>query len=298
MKPFIYLCLCIFATLMFACTPGAVVVHENTYQPPPPPPPSPAPVQEATYQVFYDELSPYGRWIDYPGYGYVWAPNAEPDFQPYSSNGHWVYSDEGWTWVSNYQWGWAAFHYGRWFFEEGYGWLWLPGREWAPAWVTWGQSGNYYGWAPLAPRVELNERYTPPPHYWTFVPQEHITKLNVHDYVINRTNNVTIVKNVTIINNITNNKTVVNNNTNVTNNRTTVVYNKGPHINEVEKVTNTHVQVVNINENNKPTPTVVNKNKLVIYRPVIKEEPQAQKKSAPRQAEQYKPGTPKPQTNN
>jgi len=308
--PLVLVCMC----LMFACTPGAVVVHENTYQPPPRPaqsapppvytaPPAEAqPQPEATYQVFYDELTPYGRWIDYPGYGYVWSPNADPDFQPYSTNGHWVYSDEGWTWVSTYSWGWAPFHYGRWFYEDGYGWLWLPGKEWAPAWVTWGQSGTYLGWAPLAPKVEVSVRYTPPPHEWTFVPQEHITKVNVHDYVVNKTTNVTIVKNVTIINNINNNNstTVINNrnvtnnttnNTNITNNNVhkNVVYNRGPQINVVEKATNSHVQVVNIDEHKKPAATVVNNNKVTFYRPVIKEKVQVQKKPAPRSAETYKP---------
>ena len=45
-------------------------------------------------QTFYDELSPHGQWIDYPGYGYVWAPDMGPDFQPYQTGGHWVWSDE------------------------------------------------------------------------------------------------------------------------------------------------------------------------------------------------------------
>ncbi|HWB62342.1 MAG TPA: hypothetical protein VG603_02445 [Chitinophagales bacterium] len=26
---------------------------------------------EVTFQVFYDELSPYGAWVNYPTYGYV-----------------------------------------------------------------------------------------------------------------------------------------------------------------------------------------------------------------------------------
>src|ERR1700761_1436748 len=44
-----------------------------------------------TDQVFYDELSPYGNWIDYPDYGYVWAPaDVGPDFRPYATNGYWV----------------------------------------------------------------------------------------------------------------------------------------------------------------------------------------------------------------
>ena len=37
-----------------------------------------------SFQTFYDELSPYGDWISYPEYGYVWRPdNRYSDFQPY-----------------------------------------------------------------------------------------------------------------------------------------------------------------------------------------------------------------------
>src|SRR5665213_4135824 len=31
-----------------------------------------------TYQEFYNNLSPYGNWVNYQDYGYVWVPNA-PD---------------------------------------------------------------------------------------------------------------------------------------------------------------------------------------------------------------------------
>jgi hypothetical protein len=182
----------------------------------------------------------------------------------------------------------------------------MPGREWAPAWVTWGHASGYFGWAPLAPNIRAEENWTPPAHAWTFVPQEHIMKPNVHDYVVNKTNNVTIVKNVTIINNVNttvnNNRTVINNNnrtnnttvnnTTVNNNnsRNTAIFNRGPRVNEVENVTNTKVQAVNINENNKPSKTVVSNNKLVIYRPVIKAEANPQQKAAPRKIETYKSG--------
>ena len=44
--------------------------------------------RDVSYQTFYDELSPHGQWIDYPGQGYVWVPDADQDFQPYSTNGH------------------------------------------------------------------------------------------------------------------------------------------------------------------------------------------------------------------
>ena len=102
-------------------------------------------------QVFYDDLSPYGQWVNDPDYGYVWAPSVASDFSPYSSDGHWVLTDEGWTWVSDYPWGWAPFHYGRWNFNPAFGWIWIPDTVWGPAWVSWRRSPGYYGWAPLGP---------------------------------------------------------------------------------------------------------------------------------------------------
>jgi len=276
---------------------------------------------EVTYQVFYDELAPFGRWINYPEYGNVWLPNVGSGFQPYATNGHWVFSNAGWTWVSNYNWGWATFHYGRWFFEEGYGWLWLPGHEWAPAWVTWGHSGAYYGWAPLGPRINAGDEWSPPSHAWTFVPQEHMNKPDLEHYAMDRKSNTNFVKNVTIIDNHTinvtnNNSTVVNNNSSVVN-RTAVInnnsnnsnthnsdvvnnqhgnntqFNTGPHVTEVEKAANTRIQPVNINEHSKPALSTVNDNKLYMYKPTIMhDEKQKQiisNKPAPKNVEQYKP---------
>ena len=134
------------AASLFIASCGPTTVVQDSYQP------APAPVApEVSYQSFYDQLSPYGNWINYPGYGYVWMPNTGPDFQPYATNGNWIYTNAGWTWASNYSWGWAPFHYGRWFYENGYGWMWVPGNEWAPAWVSWRGGGDYYGWAPLVP---------------------------------------------------------------------------------------------------------------------------------------------------
>ncbi len=85
-----------------------------------------------SFGVFYNELSPYGQWVDYPNYGYVWIPSTGPDFAPYSSNGHWIFTNYGWTWVSDYSWGWAPFHYGRWDYDDFYGWFWVPDNEWGP----------------------------------------------------------------------------------------------------------------------------------------------------------------------
>jgi hypothetical protein len=251
--------------------------------------------------MFYDELSPYGRWIDYPEYGYVWKPNVDQGFRPYATNGHWVYSDAGWTWVSDFSWGWAAFHYGRWFHDDNYGWMWLPGHQWAPAWVTWGQSGNYYGWAPVPPKVDVNSGWKPKNEDWNFVPAQHINKVDVNNYVVK--NDVTVINKTTIINNVTNNnvtnnvtKNVTNNNVtnnNITNNRNTntVIYNAGPKVNEIENITNVKIQQVKINEGNKPGQTVVNNNNIVIFRPVIKENKPQENKPAPQKVENYKPNS-------
>ena len=128
-------------------------------------------------QTFYDELSPHGRWIDYPDYGYVWAPDMGSDFQPYQTGGHWVWSDEyDWMWVSDYSWGWAPFHYGRWFHDPFYGWMWVPGHDWSPAWVSWRTGGDYYGWAPIRPGINISigfGNYNPPSNYWCFAPRQH-----------------------------------------------------------------------------------------------------------------------------
>ncbi|MGH7951871.1 MAG: DUF6600 domain-containing protein [Limisphaerales bacterium] len=103
---------------------------------------------------FYDALAPYGTWMDVPAYGWCWQPTVEvvnSDWQPYSNNGGWLWTDQGWYWNSYYSWGWAPFHYGRWCQYPGYGWLWCPDDVWGPAWVCWRDYPGYCGWAPLPP---------------------------------------------------------------------------------------------------------------------------------------------------
>jgi hypothetical protein len=130
-----------------------------------PAPPAPAtetqyiytsPPTQVTYNYFYETLSPYGSWMELPGYGWCWQPTCgvvDPLWQPYWHRGHWAYTDCGWYWASDYSWGWAPFHYGRWSRHHGHGWLWSPGYVWGPAWVTWRHWDTYCGWAPLPPEV-------------------------------------------------------------------------------------------------------------------------------------------------
>src|SRR5580704_8418203 len=56
---------------------------------------------------FYSDLSPYGQWVDLAGYGWCWQPTVvagNPQWQPYSDDGHWIYTDAGWFWQSDYPW--------------------------------------------------------------------------------------------------------------------------------------------------------------------------------------------------
>jgi hypothetical protein len=214
-----------------------------------------------SYQTFYDELSPYGSWIRYGDYNYVWCPAQGPDFTPYSTNGYWAYSEYGWTWVSNYNWGWAPFHYGRWMRDASIGWLWVPGNTWAPAWVTWGQYNGYYGWAPIGPNVNNYDGYRPPVDQWCFVPKNYITDHEVYNHVVNHQNNTVIINN-----NVTN-ITIINN----YNTYNSANFNAGPRRENVETATGHKVQPMTISVTNKPLPANqrVNNNNISIYRPAI-----------------------------
>lgn len=150
--------------------------------------------QPITIQTFYDQLTPYGQWINYPAYGYVFIPNVGPGFIPYSTAGHWEYTDAyGWTWASDYPWGWACFHYGRWNFDPSYGWFWVPDLQWGPAWVVWRNSEEYYGWAPLPSGIDIsmniNNGYGIPSDYWCFVPNRYMGDPYIYNYYMPRGNN-------------------------------------------------------------------------------------------------------------
>ena len=108
---------------------------------------------QLNFDFFYDTLAPYGEWSSVGDYGYVWHPaDVDEDWTPYS-DGYWAYTDAGWTWVSYEEWGGIPYHYGRWVRVEDYGWCWVPDYEWGPAWVSWRQSDDYVGWAPLPPEA-------------------------------------------------------------------------------------------------------------------------------------------------
>jgi len=214
----------------------------------------------ASYQVFYDGLSPYGNWVNYPNYGYVWMPDVDPGFSPYATAGHWVYTDDGWTWVSDYPWGWAPFHYGRWNYDDNYGWFWIPDNEWGPAWVSWRRSPGYYGWAPLGPGISMSvsfgRGYNESNDRWTFVNDRDITRSDLSNRYIDRSRNVTIINNSTVIVNVQKD------------NGRNSSYIAGPDRNDVQKVTHTTVKPIAIREGTSPGQHVSN-GALQIYRPQV-----------------------------
>ncbi len=208
-----------------------------------------------SYQTFYDELSPYGQWVNDPQYGNVWVPDAGNDFRPYYTNGQWAMTDYGNTWVSNYPWGWAPFHYGRWTYNPFYGWVWIPGNTWGPAWVSWRWGGGNCGWAPMAPGVSISMsfgNYNYPNDWWVFVGPQYLYQPNFHNHWRGPRYNSTYINQTTIINNTYNN---------------TYVY--GPRAHEVERVTNQRVNTHRIGRGERGR-TVVSNNTVNIYRPSVR----------------------------
>ncbi len=222
-------------------------------------------------QVFYDELSPYGQWIDYIDYGYVWIPNAEPDFVPYSSDGHWILTEYGWTWSSDYDWGWAAFHYGRWSFDNSFGWFWVPDNQWGPAWVNWRQYNEYYGWSPMEPGISLSisfrQSYDSNNDHWLFIRDRDFERSDMNRYYVGRSDRDRMVRNSTIIK-----RTYVDRTRNTT-------YVSGPSRESVQQATGRTISPVSVRENNKPGQNLRN-GQLEIYRPRI-EKDNAGRKTSP-----------------
>lgn len=216
--------------------------------------------ENISLQVFYDELSPYGTWIEDPNYGYVWVPQVDRDFSPYVTNGHWVYTDYGWTWVSDYPWGWAPFHYGRWFVDPMYGNVWVPDTEWGPAWVTWRQANGYFGWTPMGPGINIDiafgRSYNVPRERWVFVRDRDFMQYNLNRYCLDRSFNFRIFD-----------RSIVIRNTRFDNNRhSTYVF--GPRRDDVQRFSGRVINPVHVRDNDRPGHSY-DRGYLSIYRPQI-----------------------------
>jgi hypothetical protein len=234
--------------------------------------PTSAQQNNVSFQVFYDQLSPYGEWVNYPNWGYVWIPDAGADFVPYSTQGHWILTDDGWAWMSDYSWGWAPFHYGRWDYDQYYGWFWVPGNEWGPAWVSWRRADGYYGWAPLEPGISVSasfgRAYDSHNDHWMFVRDRDIDRTEINHYYINRTDQDRVVRYSSVINNT------------YVDNRRHTTYVTGPARTDFQKVSGRQVKPVTIQEYNKPGQNISNDH-FQIYRPVVIKNTDQRNKPAP-----------------
>lgn len=221
--------------------------------------------QDLSYREFYDDLSPYGQWIDDPSYGYVWSPNAGADFRPYYTSGHWMMTDYGNMWASDYSWGWAPFHYGRWTYNSFYGWLWIPDNEWGPSWVSWRYSNDYYGWAPMGPGISISMsygNYYPPENWWVFIPPMYIHHSNWHHHHHNEHGNHTIIQQTNFINNTYSN----NNHSYVT----------GPRSEQIQHFTHQPPKVYQVRDNPRQGKSIIQNNQVNVYRPNINSDNKSQ----------------------
>lgn len=236
-----------------------------------------SPPPEVSY--FYDELSPYGTWVQLDGAGWCWQPRAvvlDHGWRPYCDSGHWVYTDVGWFWQSDYSWGWAPFHYGRWWLDARCGWVWAPDRVWGPAWVTWRYEGDHCGWAPLPPHADFDMRlgyrfngapvaatfdFGLAPAHFTFVA---LKDFQSHDFAHHRMSSVEVTRIY--------NRTTVINNYEVRNN---VVINTGIKVDRVTAATHAPIHPVALREVSSRSAALAAsrgpaRTELAVYRPPLR----------------------------
>jgi uncharacterized protein DUF6600 len=174
-----------------------------------------------SYSTFYRKLEPYGDWMETGDYGYVFQPRQAAqsrDWRPYA-NGHWIFTDAGWTWISEEKFGWATYHYGRWTRLRSIGWVWVPGGEWAPAWVSWRKGDDYVGWAPLPPEAQFDRQtgihnwadnyYDIGPEQYAFVPANEFGRKLTPREILPVERNVTIINQTTNVTNIVHDNSVI-----------------------------------------------------------------------------------------
>ena len=180
---------------------------------------------DVSFDFFYSDLGPHGSWSVSGSYGRVWQPSVySSDWNPYL-DGHWVYTDLGWTWVSDYDWGDVCYHYGTWTVDPALGWVWVPGYVWAPSWVVFRTGPDYIGWAPVPPEFSIGVSFDGgriEANRFVFVSTSNFEAPRIRSIVVPRSQTTVIVNRTRIVNNIR-----------IENN---VVVNRGPDVREIERV--------------------------------------------------------------
>ncbi|HEX2920147.1 MAG TPA: DUF6600 domain-containing protein [Bacteroidales bacterium] len=206
--------------------------------------------KDITLQAFYDELSPYGYWVHNREYGYVWIPHEGANFFPYASDGRWMLTQDGWTWFSDFTWGWAPFHYGRWDYDQYYGWFWFPGDEWAPAWVAWRYTDDYFGWAPLWPDSDFETReFYNDIYRWVFVRKENFMDRNINRHYISTRKRDEVFRRSRI-------------------SERNVASSQGPDPNEIERLTGRRINSLAVSEIYSPGRRIAG-DRLELYKPQV-----------------------------
>src|SRR5262245_4725546 len=167
-------------------------------------PPAKAAV-DVSFDFFQSHLGHSGSWEVSAEYGQVWQPAVyQPGWNPYY-DGHWVYTDLGWTWVSDYDWGDVCYHYGTWVEDRYQGWVWVPGSKWAPSWVVFRTGPDYIGWAPVRPGFSVGASFevgggAGP---FIFVSAGNFLAPRVRTYVVPASRTSVIINRTTVVNRIT-----------------------------------------------------------------------------------------------
>lgn len=192
---------------------------------------------DVSFDFFYSNLSSHGSWMVSGEYGQVWQPDVyDDDWNPYY-DGHWVYTDLGWTWVSDYSWGAVPYHYGTWVVDADFGWVWVPGYTWAPSWVVFRTGPDYIGWAPVAPSfsVGFSLGYSQPyAGSFVFVSTGDFLAPRMRSCVIPHSRTSFIVNRTRLVNNL-----VIENN---------IVVNRGPDLRTIERVSGRNLRPVRIEQ--------------------------------------------------
>jgi hypothetical protein len=212
---------------------------------------------------FYNELEPYGMWVSHRPYGYVWIPRyVGYNWRPYTQ-GHWAWTDYGWTWVSLERWGWIAFHYGRWGWDRRMGWFWVPDVLWGPAWVAWRWGDAHIGWAPLPPGVDFmpgrgygRQQWDIPGHYWNFVRGRDFLDRSLDRWVLPAERNDTLIIRTNFDVNISE--------------RDRRVVNEGLDVEQVRRLTNRTIERSVLKDATRPGADREEGGEVVMSRPVIR----------------------------
>jgi hypothetical protein len=188
-----------------------------------------------SFDLFYSSLSPHGSWLVSGQYGRVWQPAVyAPGWNPYS-DGHWVYTDLGWTWVSDYEWGAVPYHYGTWASDPELGWVWVPGYVWAPSWVVFRTGPDYIGWAPVSPGFSVGVSFgfsEPVAASFTFVSCHDFLAPRIGPRIVSYSQTRGIINNTRVVNSLT-----------VQNN---IVVNRGPDVSVIGRATGRRIEPVPI----------------------------------------------------